>query len=76
MAEAGLQRRAAVREYVGISVLLELDYRDVQPCGSTLVSKDGWSYRDVQPCGSTLVFEDGWSWMTETCSRTGVRWYL
>jgi hypothetical protein len=39
MAEAGLQRRAAVREYVGISESLKLDYRGVEPCGSTLVTE-------------------------------------
>jgi hypothetical protein len=40
IAEAGLQRCAAVRKYVGISESLKLDYRDVQPCGDTLVSQN------------------------------------
>jgi hypothetical protein len=48
---------AAVREYVDIPESLKLNYSDVKPCGSTLVSKDGWS------------------WITEACSRAGVRRY-
>jgi hypothetical protein len=51
IAEAGLERRTAVREYVGISESLKLDYRGVQPCGSTLAAEAGLQRRaPVREC--------------------------